>query len=188
MRNMSYALTEPQVLDQSKDVTRRLGWLHAKDGEIVQPVRKGMGLRPGEKIVKVGAPVRILFKRRERLDLMEHSPDYGLRECRREGFPDMEPAEFVTMFCATHRRCQRDTVITRIEFSYDLLDGWQGMHSAPKDGTHIELLIRHFDWLYAAPADRHRWQAPCRAHWINFNGGGWTWVGIMGDAIAWRPA
>ena len=26
MRNMSFALTTPQVLAQTKDVTRRLGW------------------------------------------------------------------------------------------------------------------------------------------------------------------
>jgi hypothetical protein len=38
----------------------------------------------------------------------------------REGFgwhPDYKwPSSFVAMFCATHRGCTPDTVITRIEF------------------------------------------------------------------------
>lgn len=54
MRHISCALTTQQILDQSKDVTRRLGWLHLKAGDLIQPVKKCMGLKPGEKIEKLG--------------------------------------------------------------------------------------------------------------------------------------
>jgi hypothetical protein len=36
----------------------------------------------------------------------------------REGFPDWTPDQFIEFFCATHKGCQRDTVITRIEWRY----------------------------------------------------------------------
>jgi hypothetical protein len=61
------------------------------------------------------------------------------------------------------------------------------MHTAPKNGTWIELLVRHVTWARASASDRHHWQGPCRAQWIDFNGGGWTWSGHMGEPIAWRP-
>lgn len=113
MRNISCALTTPQILDQSKDVTRRLGWLHLKAGDLIQPVKKCMGLKPGEKIEKLGPPVRVVSVRREALHWI--TPD----DCRREGFPDMTGDEFVAMFCATHKGCMPATEITRIEFTYE---------------------------------------------------------------------
>lgn len=122
MRNMSYALTEEQVLARLKWVTRRLGWLHLKEGDLVQPVRKGMGLRPGEKIVRLGGPIRIIDVRREPLRMMTDDLRYGLEETTLEGFPEPHPkhapGEFVAMFCATHRGCTPDTIITRIAFAY----------------------------------------------------------------------
>jgi hypothetical protein len=188
MRYMSFALTTDQVLEQSKDVTRRIGWEHLKEGEIVQPVKKCMGLKPGEKIERIGPPVRALLKRREQLRLLTQYVDYGYREVAREGFPNWTPEEFVEMFCDTHKGCAPGSLVTRIEFSYDLLEGWEGMHTAPKDGTWIELLVRHTNWVYAKGDEKHRWQGPCRAQWIEFNGGGWTWSGHMGHAIAWRAS
>lgn len=119
MRNMSFALTTPQVLDQSKDVTRRLGWLHLKVGDVFQPVKKCMGLKPGEKIEKLGPPVRVTGLRRERLSSIDSHDDYDQEETRREGFPEMSGAEFVSMFCATHKGCTPDTIVTRIEFAYE---------------------------------------------------------------------
>ena len=35
-RNISFALTTPQFLDGSKDVTRRNGWLMLKTGDILR--------------------------------------------------------------------------------------------------------------------------------------------------------
>lgn len=188
MRNMSFAMTTPQVLAKTKDVTRRTGWKHLKEGELLQPVKKCMGLRPGEQIERIGAPVRALLRRREALNMLTRCPDYGYREVAREGFPDWTPAQFVEMFCDTHKGVTPASEITRIEFSYDLLEGWEGMHTAPKDGTSIELLVRHSTWWAArGTADQNRWQGPCRAQWLDFNGGGWCWDGHMGVAIAWRP-
>lgn len=50
---------------------------------------------------------------------MTDDQDYGRDECRREGFPEMSPEEFVTMFCATHKHCTPETTLTRIEFRYE---------------------------------------------------------------------
>lgn len=119
MRNMSFALTTHQVREKSKDVTRRLGWLHLKVGEAFQPVTKCMGLRPGEKIERLGDAVVTVSTRREPLRRMTDEPEYGREECRREGFPEMSPEEFVAMFCATHKGCTPETTLTRIEFRYE---------------------------------------------------------------------
>lgn len=122
MRNMSFALTTPQILDHSKTVTRRLGWLFLKEGDLLRPVKKCMGLRPGEKLDVLTDPIRVVSLRRERLDRMSTDLFYGIEECAKEGFgnhPDYWwPSTFVSMFCACHKGCQPHTVITRIEFAY----------------------------------------------------------------------
>lgn len=120
MRNISCALTTPQILDQSKDVTRRMGWLHLKPGDLIQPVKKCMGLKPGEKIETLGGPVRVVSVRRELLRrIIDEAQNYGRYECVREGFSDLSPAQFVSMFCSMHKGCTPETVITRIEFNYE---------------------------------------------------------------------
>lgn len=122
MRNMSFALTTSQIMEGSKDVTRRLGWLFLKEGDLLRPVRKCMGLRPGEKLDILRDPIRVVSVRREPLQRMTDDVEYGHEEVRREGFawhPDYrEPGTWVAMFCATHKGCTPATVITRIEFSY----------------------------------------------------------------------
>ena len=123
MRNMSFALTTEQILNGSKDVTRRLGWLFLKPGDLIRPVRKCMGLRPGEKLDVLRAPILVLSRRREPLRKMLDDNDYGLEELRREGFENDPqyrwPSAWVAMFCATHKGCLPNTLITRIEFSYE---------------------------------------------------------------------
>lgn len=118
MRNMSFALTTEQIMEGSKDVTRRLGWLFLKKGDLLRPVRKCMGLRPGEKIVVLTDPLRVVDVRREPLRAMTDDFEYGIEECRREGFgnhPDYcNPDAFAEMFCATHKGCTPETMITRI--------------------------------------------------------------------------
>lgn len=123
-RNISFALTTPQFLDGSKDVTRRMGWLHIKSGDTLCAVKKGMGLKPGEKIERLGM-IRIVSVRREPLDRMldwrevaDDDPEmgYGERECQREGFPSMAPADFIEFFCASHKGCTPDSEVTRIAF------------------------------------------------------------------------
>jgi hypothetical protein len=124
MRNMSFALTTPQIMEGTKTVTRRLGWLHLKVGDQLRPVKKCMGLRPGEKLEVLRDPITVIGIRREPLSLMLFDPDYGSRECALEGFgehPDYRwPSAFVEMFCATHKGCTPETIVTRIEFAYGI--------------------------------------------------------------------
>jgi hypothetical protein len=115
VRNISFSLTSPQFLQGRKDVTRRLGWLYLKTGDILMACEKCMGRRPGEPLVRLG-PLEVLSVRREPLSDLLKDPAYGREECRREGFPEMSPEEFVAFFCRTHPPCTRDTPVTRIEF------------------------------------------------------------------------
>lgn len=116
-RNISFALTTKQFLDRSKDVTRRVGWLTAKAGQDLCGVKKAMGLRPGEKLERLGM-IRLVNVRREQLRRMTDDVGYGKRECEREGFPDMAPFQFVEFFCRSHKGCTPETLITRLEFAH----------------------------------------------------------------------
>jgi hypothetical protein len=128
MRNISASLTEKQILESVarvargeppvKDVTRRLGWEYLKVGEHLQVCRKCMGRKPGEPLVKL-AVIEVLSVRRERLSALRQ-PYYGPEECRREGFPDLSPQEFINFFCRTHKGCISSKPVTRIEFKYIL--------------------------------------------------------------------
>ncbi|MEM5332178.1 hypothetical protein VSR34_37655 [Paraburkholderia sp. JHI2823] len=121
MRNISFMLTQQQILDRTKTVTRRTGWAKLKAGDMLRGVEKGMGLKAGEK-VKPLATIRVVNVRPEPLSTMTADVDYGLEECAKEGFGDhpslRRPSEFVKFFCGSHRSCTPDTVITRIEFEY----------------------------------------------------------------------
>src|SRR5437016_5637880 len=101
-RNISFSMTTPQFLDGSKDVTRRVGWEYLRVGDLLSAVEKGMGLKKGEKVKRIGT-IRVVDVRQEPLDLMTRDPEYGLTECRREGFPNMAPSEFIEFFCRGHR-------------------------------------------------------------------------------------
>lgn len=116
MRNMSFMLTEQQIRDRTKTVTRRDGWENVEPGTLLQAVRKGMGLKRGQKIEPL-AIIRVKSVRRERLSDIA-IPHYGAIEVRREGFPDMKPWDFVRMFCESHKDCKPTSIITRIEFEY----------------------------------------------------------------------
>lgn len=117
---MSFALTEPQVLAGAKLVTRRLGWIGLQPGAVVQPVRKRMGLKPGETVVPLAGPLTVRSVRREPLCALLDDLAYGFEELVLEGFGDHPklrwPQQFVLFFCETHRPCTPKTVITRIEF------------------------------------------------------------------------
>jgi hypothetical protein len=117
MRNCSFMLTTAQVEAEIKDITRRLGWKFAKPGMLLQAIEKGQGLQKGEKIKKLKV-IRIKGVRRVRLNEMTRRPRYGRAECRREGFPEMSPAQFVTFFCEGHKGCKPSSYVTRIEFEY----------------------------------------------------------------------
>lgn len=122
MRNMSFALTTPQILARTKTVTRRLGWCDLKPGDLVQAVEKGMGLKKGQKVRRL-AVIRIVSVREEPL------ADITPEDVIAEGFPEMTPREFTEMFMRTHPPCSRWQFVNRIAFEY--VDGAADAASLP---------------------------------------------------------
>lgn len=136
---MSVAYTEQQVRDRIKDVTRRANWWEDRNGRrLVLPgqrltlARKVMGRKKGEPIVRV-AEVEVVDVRREPLSwltdpdipAMYQGPDgqprwttYGVSEVAREGFPDMDPAEFIRRYFTEAQGIPADATVTRIEWRY----------------------------------------------------------------------
>lgn len=108
-RMISFSMTEPQFIDGSKDVTRRMGWKRLRAGDRLIAVRKAMGLKAGEKVHRLGM-IEVISVRRE--PLWKINAD----ECRREGFPEMTPVDFMDFFCKGHRGCSASSIVTRIEF------------------------------------------------------------------------
>jgi hypothetical protein len=111
MRNISFALTTAQVRNQTKTVTRRIGWKSLTRGTLLQPVVKAQGLKKGEHVEKIGGPIRVV-----RVDLVVLG-DISLTDVHREGFPNLTKPQFIKFFKQTHS-CRRDAVVTRIEFVY----------------------------------------------------------------------
>lgn len=122
MRNISFTLTTPQFIAGTKDVTRRMGWLFLKPGDMLQAVEKSQGLGKGGKIKRLGV-IRVADVRREPLNQICANLAYGFAETVREGFPaghDLyDPTTFMLFFCDTHKGCKPHTIITRIEFMKD---------------------------------------------------------------------
>jgi hypothetical protein len=117
VKNISFSMTTRQFRAKTKGVTRRMGWTTLKPSDRLMGCEKCMGRKPGEPLVRLG-PIAILSVRRERLDRMITEPAYGYEECRKEGFPEMTPRQFVDMFCASHKGCKPSTVVTRLRFEY----------------------------------------------------------------------
>ena len=118
MRNLSFALTTAQMRARSKTVTRRLGmfWLCLKPGELVCAVEKSQGIVKGG-LVRLGV-IRIVSVTTEPLlEIALGARVEAREEVDREGFPDLEPEEFVRMFCK-HMRCAGGSTVTRIEFEH----------------------------------------------------------------------
>ena len=107
---MSFALTTEQFRDRTKTVTRRKGWRFLKPGDVVMGCKKCMGLKPGEKLERLGL-IKITDVRVEWLRHMHWS------DCEKEGFPDMTVDQFIQMFCE-HMGGTRHQLVTRIEFEY----------------------------------------------------------------------
>jgi len=120
-RNISFALTTPQFIARTKTVTRRMGWRAAVAGQMLCGVKKGMGLRPGEKIERLGM-IRVVKVTTEPLRRLTDDLNYGFAETTHEGFPEGHPlhwpSAFVDFFCRSHKGCTPDSMITRIEYEY----------------------------------------------------------------------
>ena len=108
--NISFMLTTDQIRNRTKTVTRRLGWASLAPGRELTAVEKAMGLKAGERIVKL-ARLQVTAVRWEPLNQITQE------DCAREGFPEMTPAEFVAFFCRS-AKCQPDRLVNRIEFIY----------------------------------------------------------------------
>lgn len=107
---MSFSATTPQMRARAKTVTRRLGWIKLKPGDIVWAVEKAMGLGKGGKVVRIGL-IRIVDVRME--PLLAITPE----DVAAEGFPDMSRGEFIALFCRINA-CLPTTMVRRIQFEY----------------------------------------------------------------------
>lgn len=116
-RNMSFAMTTAQMNARTKTVTRRFGWWNLKPGDIVCAVEKGMGLKKGEKLKRLGY-IRIISTRTEPLDAITQE------DCIREGFPDYSPGMFTDMI-QDHYGCEPNDISNRIEFEHIEEPAWQ---------------------------------------------------------------
>ena len=108
MKRISFSMTERQFLDGTKTVTRRLGWKTLKAGEHLMAVRRAMGLKKGEKQVKLGEIV-VLSVRREPLYCITAADVIA------EGYPDSSSWEFIDAFVDA-MGIEPSTHVTRIEF------------------------------------------------------------------------
>ena len=109
-RNMSFQLTTQQVKNESKSVTRRFAWWFLKPGDVLNACEKCMGLKKGEKINKLKT-IRVISTRKEPLSAITKE------DCILEGFPEMEPQDFINML-TRHYKCEPDKPVNRIEFEY----------------------------------------------------------------------
>jgi hypothetical protein len=115
-RNQSFMLTTEQYRSQTKTVTRRNGWAFAKVGDVVNGCEKCQGLKKGER-VKVMGQHQLTDLRWEPLRRMIDDLEYGRREVTLEGFPNMDPHEFVEMYCK-HNKCSPNDDVHRMEYKY----------------------------------------------------------------------
>lgn len=109
-RNISFFLTQDQIRNKTKTVTRRAGWLFLKKGDILNACEKCQGIGKGNKIVKI-CKIEVTKLSRDPLYLITKE------DCIREGFPDMSPDEFVAFYCK-HNKTTPFFDVTRIEFKY----------------------------------------------------------------------
>ena len=110
MRNMSFWITTPQIINESKTVTRRFGWWFLKPGDRICAVEKGMGLKKGQKVNRLKV-IEVVSARGEPVNAITKA------DCIKEGFPVYSPAQFTAMLCSYHR-CKPDKIVNRIEFRY----------------------------------------------------------------------
>ncbi len=110
MKNMSFALTVEQFRNETKTVTRRIGWNSLKPGDILYGVKKAMGLKKGEKIEKMGK-IKILSVRKESILAISKS------DVAKEGFPEWSRKKFIALIMNCYK-LNLNSTINRIEFEY----------------------------------------------------------------------
>jgi hypothetical protein len=107
-RRMSFWLTRPQMYARTKTVTRRraVTWKGIKPGDRIIAIEKGQGLKKGEPQTVIH-DIEVVSVRIERLDAITRE------DCILEGFPEMEPEDFVAMFPQP-----ASSAVKRIEFKH----------------------------------------------------------------------
>jgi len=110
MRNMSFSMTIEPFKNRTKTVTRRFGWRFLNSNDVVMGVEKAMGLKNGEKLIRLG-PIRIISVQPEPL------LNITKIDVIKEGFPDWSPAQFIDML-VKHYKIQPNEIVNRIEFEY----------------------------------------------------------------------
>lgn len=119
VRLMSFGLTTDQVRARTKTVTRRLGWMHVPHGAMLRPVVKAQGIPKGGKVEIIDPAwfITVVMRHREPLNQIAKVPAYGAAEMILEGFPGMDPRDFIGMFCGANK-CDPDVWVTRVRFVY----------------------------------------------------------------------
>lgn len=118
-RLMSVAFTEHAVVDRTKTVTRRKGWMFLKPGDRLTLCRKVMGRKAGEPLVRL-AEVEVLAVRREALARVVRQG-----ELEKEGFPFHRrrqtgvatTGDFIRKYFEP-QGLSREDMVTRIEWRY----------------------------------------------------------------------
>lgn len=118
-RLMSVAMTTQAVRNRTKTVTRRAGWSYLRPGDRVTLCEKVQGRKPGEPLVRI-CTVEVVSVRRESLAELTAPdlPEYGHDEMAREGFPGLDPAEFVRRWFTEAQGIAPDALVTRVEWRY----------------------------------------------------------------------
>lgn len=107
-RRMSFFMTQTQMYARTKTVTRRdkRTWPNVRPGDVLTAIEKCQGLQRGEGHTIIG-DVEVVSVRLERLDAITKE------DCIAEGFPEMEPEDFVAMFPGSAA-----STVRRIEFKH----------------------------------------------------------------------
>jgi len=98
-RMMSFSMT-----------TRRFGWWFLRPGDRLVAVEKAMGLRKGETVRRIGL-IEVVSTRGEPLG------NITAEDCRKEGFPELSPTDFVAMLARKYG-CSGADLVNRIEFRH----------------------------------------------------------------------
>lgn len=117
-RLMSVTFTEQAVLDRTKTVTRRKGWTFLKPGDHLALCRKVMGRKPGEPLVRLAMAEVVHVQRHPLSLLLACDPQEAAEEMVREGFPGLDPRDFIDRYFVQAQGMAVDDVVTRIEWRY----------------------------------------------------------------------
>lgn len=111
MRNMAFSKTTPQIIGESKDITRRDGWDFLQPGDRLCAIEKGQGLKKGETVKRLKI-IEVVSTRWEPLEAITQD------DVRREGFPEWTPEQFIQFYLKGNRGKTRKSLVNRIEFKY----------------------------------------------------------------------